>query len=68
MQPILPITVPIKTIKGATHQCYGGGDGVVGCEQTFTQEVAGSNNTSTLIKNTYVTELATEAFRETSID
>ena len=35
MQPILPVTVPIKKIKGATHQCYGDGDGVVRCEQTF---------------------------------
>ena len=35
MQPILPVTVPVKKIKGATHQCYGGGDGGIRCEQTF---------------------------------
>ena len=35
MQPILPITVPIKKINGATRQCYGDGDGVVRCEQTL---------------------------------
>ena len=33
--PILPVTVPITMIKGATHQCYGDGDGVVQCKQTF---------------------------------
>ena len=36
MQPILPITVPTKTIKGAAYQCYVGGDVVIQCEQTFT--------------------------------
>ena len=35
MQPILPITVPIKKIKGATRQCYG--NGVIRCEQTLTR-------------------------------
>ena len=35
MQPILPVTVLVKKIKGAAHQCYGHGDGVVRCEQTF---------------------------------
>ena len=34
MQPILPITVTVKKIKGAARQCYGGG--VVQCEQTLT--------------------------------
>ena len=36
MQPILPMTVPIKKIKDAALQDYGDGDGVVWCEQTFT--------------------------------
>ena len=35
MQPILPITVSIKKIKGAARQCYGNGDGVIWCEQTL---------------------------------
>ena len=35
MQPILPITVPVKKIKGATRQCFGDGDGVIRCEQAF---------------------------------
>ena len=35
MQPILPITVSIKKFKGAAHQCYGNGDGVIWCEQTL---------------------------------
>ena len=35
MQPILSITVSIKKIKGAAHQCYGDSDGVVRCEQTL---------------------------------
>ena len=36
MQPILPITVPIKKIiKGATHQHYGDGDGIAWCEWAF---------------------------------
>ena len=36
MQPILPVTMPIKKIKVATRQCYGDADGVVRCEQTST--------------------------------
>ena len=32
LQPILPITVPIKNIKGATRQHYGDGDGIAWCE------------------------------------
>ena len=35
MQPILTITVPIIKIKGAARECYGDGDEVVRCEQTF---------------------------------
>ena len=35
MRPILPITVPVKKIKGATRQCYGDGDGVTWCEQAL---------------------------------
>ena len=35
-QPILPVTVSIKKIKGAARQCYGDGDRVVQCEQTLT--------------------------------
>ena len=38
MQPILPITVPVKKIKGVViHQCYGDGDGdgVIRYEQTL---------------------------------
>ena len=41
MQPILPITVPVKKIKGAAHQCYGDSDEVVRCERTFAQGVCG---------------------------
>ena len=33
--PILPVTLPIKKIKGAVSQCYGDRDGVVWCERTF---------------------------------
>ena len=36
MQPILPVTVPVKKIKGATRQRYGDGDGVVRCKQILT--------------------------------
>ena len=36
VQPILPVTVPVKKIKDAARQCYGDGDGVVRCEQTLT--------------------------------
>ena len=36
MQPILPITVPIKKIiKGATRQHYGDGDEIAWCEWAF---------------------------------
>ena len=38
-QPILPVAVPIKMIKGAAHQCYRDNDGVVRCEQTFMVEL-----------------------------
>ena len=37
MQPILPVTVSVKKIKGAARQCYGDGDGVVLCEQTLSR-------------------------------
>ena len=33
MQTILPLTVPIKKIKGAAGQCYSDDDGVGRCEQ-----------------------------------
>ena len=36
MKSILPVPVPVKNIKGAARQCYGDGDGIVCCEQTFT--------------------------------
>ena len=36
MQPILPVTVPVKKIKGAARQRYGDGDGVVRCKQILT--------------------------------
>ena len=29
VQPILSVTGPVKKIKGAAHQCYGDGDGVI---------------------------------------
>ena len=35
MQPILPVTVPIKKIKGATRQRYGDGDGIAWCERAL---------------------------------
>ena len=35
MQPILPITVNVEKIKGATRQHYSDGDRVIWCEQTF---------------------------------
>ena len=37
MQPIMPITVPIKNVKGAARKRYGDGDGdgVVWCEWAF---------------------------------
>ena len=35
VQLILSITVSVKKIKGAARQCYGDGDGIVRCEQTF---------------------------------
>ena len=37
MQPILSVTVPIKKIKGAARQRYGGDDGLAWCEWAFTQ-------------------------------
>ena len=36
MQTILAITVSVKKIKGAAHQCYGDNGGAIQCEQTFT--------------------------------
>ena len=30
-----PVTVPVRKIKGAAAQCYGDGDGLVRCEETF---------------------------------
>ena len=37
MQRILPVTLPVKKIKGAAGKRYGDGDvdGLVWCEQTF---------------------------------
>ena len=35
MQPILPVTVPVKKIKGADRQHYIDGDVNTQCEQTF---------------------------------
>ena len=35
MQPILPVTLLVKKIKGAARQHHGDGDGVVWCEKTF---------------------------------
>ena len=34
-QPILPVSLPIKKIKGAAHQHYSEGDGVIWCEYTI---------------------------------
>ena len=31
----LPVTVSVKKIKGAAHQRYGDGGGIVWCEETF---------------------------------
>ena len=36
-QLILPITVPIKNIKGAARQRYGDGDGIALCEWALTE-------------------------------
>ena len=33
MQPILPVTLSVKKIEGATRQCYS--DGVDSCKQTL---------------------------------
>ena len=38
MQPILPVTVLIKKIKGAARQRYGDSDGVRWGEQAFTSD------------------------------
>ena len=35
MQPLLPITVPVKMIKGAACQCDGDSAGVAWCERTL---------------------------------
>ena len=35
MEPILPIAVTVKKIKGATHQCQGDDDRVVRCERAL---------------------------------
>ena len=35
MQPILPVTVPVKNIKGAACQRYGDGDAIDWCEWDF---------------------------------
>ena len=37
MQQILPVTLPVKKIKGAARQHYG--NGVVRCEQTFSPQL-----------------------------
>ena len=34
MQPILPVSVSVKKIKGVARQHYSNGEGVVRCEQT----------------------------------
>ena len=36
LPPILPITVPVKKIKGAARRWYGGGNGVDWYEKAFT--------------------------------
>ena len=38
MQPILPITVPVKNVKGVARQCYVDGDGIARCEQPLSPE------------------------------
>ena len=40
-QPILPVTVSVKKIKGAARQRYGDGDGdgVVRCQKAFMPNV-----------------------------
>ena len=38
VEPVLPITVAGKKIKGAAHQYYGGSDRVVRCELTLVIE------------------------------
>ena len=35
VQSILPVAMPVLKIKGAAHQRYSDGDGVVRCEQIF---------------------------------
>ena len=35
MQPILPVTVSIKKIKGAAGLCYGDSDGIAWCGLTL---------------------------------
>ena len=35
LQPILSVTVPVKKIKGAFHQCYVDSNGVAQCEQSL---------------------------------
>ena len=35
MQPILPVTVPIKKMQGAARQRYCDGGGVVRCEHAL---------------------------------
>ena len=39
MQPILPVTLPVKKIKGAARQYYGDDDRAIWCKQTFTRNV-----------------------------
>ena len=31
----MQLIMPVKKISGAAHQYYGGGDGVIWCEQTL---------------------------------
>ena len=38
MQPFLPITVPVKKVKGVARQCYVDGDGIARCEQPLSPE------------------------------
>ena len=44
IQLILPVTVPVKKIKGATCQCYGDGDVVTQCEQAFSDSISVSSH------------------------
>ena len=49
LQPILPITVTVKKIKGAAHQWYSDNEGVVRCEQTFRAHLHSVNAVMSLV-------------------